>query len=299
MLLTVAALAALALPQTDTTIAVRPGTRLDVNNFGGSITVKAWNHSTVRVQADHSSHDEIEIAAGPTVVSVRASTRRGGPHSVDYIISVPAATSLTLSGVYTDITVEGVSGEIAAETVQGEVTVHGGSGNMTLKSVEGAVTLTDAKVRSVDLNTVNDNITVSNVAGDITAESVNGDVELTNIDASNVEVTSVDGAVRYSGTIKDGGRYSLSTHDGDVELGVPPATNATVSVSTFDGDFETDFPVSVTNTTKRRFTFTLGSGSARVELESFDGNIHLRRPGQLGGSVRHKNKNHNNNEDNQ
>ena len=63
MLLTLAALAALALPQTDTTIAVRPGVRLDVNNFGGSITVKGWNQSTVRVQADHSSHDEIEIAA--------------------------------------------------------------------------------------------------------------------------------------------------------------------------------------------------------------------------------------------
>ncbi|HEX9393286.1 MAG TPA: DUF4097 family beta strand repeat-containing protein [Gemmatimonadales bacterium] len=298
MLLTVAALAALALPQTDTTIAVRPGTRLDVNNFGGSITVKAWNQSTVRVQADHSSHDEIEIAAGPTVVSVRSSSRRGGPHSVDYTISVPAATSLTLSGIYTDITVEGVGGEIDAQTVQGEVIVHGGSGNMTLKSVEGAVTLTDAKVRNVDLNTVNDNIIVSNVAGDITAESVNGDVELTNIDASNVEATSVDGAVRYGGTIKDGGRYSLSTHDGDVELAVPPTTNATVSVSTYDGDFEADFPVSVT-TTKRRFTFTLGSGSARVELESFDGNIHLRRPGKLGGSVRHRNKNHNNNEDNQ
>ncbi len=71
-----------------------------------------------------------------------------------------------------------------------------------------------------------------------------------------------------------------------------------MSVSTYDGDFEADFPVSVT-TTKRRFTFTLGSGSARVELESFDGNIHLRRPGKLGGSVRHRNKNHNNNEDNQ
>lgn len=298
MLLTVAALAALALPQTDTTIAVRPGARLDVNNFGGSITVKAWTQNTVRVQADHSSRDQIEIAAGPTVVSVRSSSRRGAPHSVDYTISVPAWMSLTLSGVYTDITVEGVTGEVTAESVQGEIICRGGSGNVSLKSVEGALTLEKARGR-IDLNTVDDNITVSDVVGDITAESVDGDIALSNIESSNIDLTTVDGAVTYDGTIKDGGHYSLSTHDGDVELGVPPGANATVSISTFDGDFEADFPVSVTNTTKRRFTFTLGTGSARIELESFDGDIHLRRPGQLGNPGKHRDKNHNDNEDNQ
>jgi DUF4097 and DUF4098 domain-containing protein YvlB len=297
MLLTLAALAALALPQTDTTIAVRPGTRLDVNNFGGSITVKAWNQNTVRVQADHSSRDEIDISAGPTVVAVRSSSSRGAPHSIDYIISVPAATSLTLSGVYTDITVEGVTGEVTAESVQGEIICRGGAGNVSLKSVEGALTLANARGR-IDLNTVDDNITVSDVVGDISAESVDGDITLTNIESSNIDLTTVDGGVSYDGTIKDGGHYSLSTHDGDVELGIPTGTNATVSVSTFDGDFDADFPVSVTNTTKRRFTFTLGTGSARVELESFDGDIHLRRPGQAGATTKHKPRNHNNNEDN-
>lgn len=299
MLFTLATVAAFALQQsTDTTIAARPGTRLDVNNFGGSITVKAWNQNTIRIQADHSSRDQVEITAGPTVVSVRSSGRRGTPHSVDYVISVPAATGLTLSGVYTDITVEGVTGEVSAESVQGEIICRGGSGNVSLKSVEGALTLEKARGR-IDLNTVNDDITVTDVVGDITAESVDGDIELTNVESSNIDLTTVDGGVSYDGPIKDGGHYSLSTHDGDVELSVPQGTNATVSVSTFDGDFEADFPVSVTNTTKRRFTFTLGTGSARVELESFDGDIHLRRPGTVGAPAKHKNKNHNDNEDNQ
>src|SRR5258708_39960266 len=124
MLLTVAALAALALPQTDTTIAVRPGTRLDVNNFGGSITVKVWNQSTVRVQADRSSHDEIELAAGPTVVSVRSPSRRGGPHSADYPIPATTATSLTPSRAHTDITREGRGGEVDAQTLERPNSVH-------------------------------------------------------------------------------------------------------------------------------------------------------------------------------
>ena len=54
-----------------------------------------------------------------------------------------------------------------------------------------------------------------------------------------------------------------------------------VSVSTFNGDFSACFPVQLTGKTKHRFNFTLGSGSARLELESFSGDIKICRPGQL------------------
>jgi len=49
--------------------------------------------------------------------------------------------------------------------------------------------------------------------------------------------------------------------------------------------------VSVTNTSKHRFSFTIGSGSARAELETFNGDIKLCRPGQL------HDKRHNDQED--
>ena len=62
-------------------------------------------------------------------------------------------------------------------------------------------------------------------------------------------------------------------------LRVSDRISATVSVSTFSGEFESDFPVQLTGTKKRRFTFTLGGGSARVDLESFDGTTALRRAG--------------------
>ena len=43
-----AALVALALAaQTDTTVAVASGTRLKLENFGGSIHVQAWNRGAV------------------------------------------------------------------------------------------------------------------------------------------------------------------------------------------------------------------------------------------------------------
>src|SRR3989442_993370 len=122
-----------------------PGARLDVNNFGGSITVSTWAKSAVRVQAEHSSRDRVQVSGSEAVVSVKSTGRLGPSQVIDYTITVPVSMALALSGVYTDITVEGSQGEITAETVQGEVKVTGGSGFVSLRSVNGEVTLEKAR----------------------------------------------------------------------------------------------------------------------------------------------------------
>jgi len=281
MLTTLATLAGLALAQqTDTTVPVRAGARLEVNNFGGEIAVKTWSKSAVRIAASHSSRDRITIDASDQVVRVKSESRRGPSQVVDYEITVPAAMALALSGVYTDISVEGSQGEITAETVQGTVNVSGGVGTVSLKSVQGDVTLEKARGR-IDLSSVNETIKASQISGDISAETVNGDISLVQIESANTEATTVNGDVTYDGTIKDGGRYRFSTHDGDLRVSVPEKASVSVSVSTFNGDFSACFPVQLTGKTKHRFSFTIGSGTARLELESFDGDIRLCRPGQL------------------
>src|ERR671925_835430 len=282
MFTTLATLAGLALAQqTDTTVRVQAGARLEVNNFGGDIAVKTWSKSAVRIAASHSSRDRITIDASEQVVRVKSQGRRGPSQVVDYDIPVPVAMALALSGVYTDISVEGSQGEITAETVQGSVKVSGGVGNVSLKSVQGDVTLEKARGR-IDLNSVNETIKASQIVGDLSVETVNGDISLVQIESANAEASTVNGDVVYDGTIKDGGRYRFSTHDGDLRVSIPEKANVSISVSTFNGDFNACFPVQLTpGRTKHRFTFTVGSGSARVELESFDGDIRLCRPGQL------------------
>src|SRR6266853_629531 len=227
MLATLATFTALAFAQqTDTQIAVRQGIRLEVNNYGGGIVVKAWNQNAVRVHAEHSSRDYVDVNLEPSVLTVKAASRRGPPGVVDYTINAPAWMALNLAGMSTDIEVDGTQGAVTAETVS-------------------------------------------------------GDIELEGIESSNVDVNTVSGDVLYEGTIKDAGHYRFSTHNGDVTLAIAEKVNATVSVATFNGAFDSSFPVSVTGTTKHRFGFTIGSGSARLELETFNGDIKLRRPGKL------------------
>ena len=267
------------LQQIDSTVPAERGQRLEVSAFAGDISVKTWSRNAVRVQADADGRTRVELERGPGVISVRTVGHRGAPQMVDLVVTAPAWIPLDLSGVNTHVTVVGARGPIAVETVQGEVDVEGGAGLVTLQSVQGSVALKGAKGR-LEVHSVNENVSVSNSSGEVTAETVNGDITLSRVDASSVMSSSVNGELVYDGTVRNGGRYAFSTHNGDITITVPEGSNAAVSVSTFNGEFASEFPVTLTETRKgKRFNFTLGTGSAQMTLESFQGSIQLVRPG--------------------
>jgi DUF4097 and DUF4098 domain-containing protein YvlB len=274
------ALAALALvQQIDTTVPARQGQRLTVDAYGGEIEVQTWARNAVRLEADPSARTSVQIVSSAGAVNVRTEGRRGPPAAVDLTLTVPAWMSLDLTGVYTDVTVAGIRAPVHVETVQGDVEVAGGEGLVSLRSVQGHVVLRDAKGR-IDVHSVNEDVRVSNASGEIVAETVNGEIALERVDATDLDATTINGDVSYDGPVRNGGRYALSSHNGDVTLAVAEGTNATIAVSTFNGEFESEFPVTLRETRKgKRFSFALGSGSAQVTLESFQGTVQLVRPG--------------------
>ena len=92
----------------------------------------------------------------------------------------------------------------------------------------------------------------------------------------------MNGDVRFEGPTADKGLYRVTTHNGDIRVSLGAQANATVFVRTFGGDFSSDFPVTLpegmsNRDGNKRFNFTLGGGSARVELQSFQGDIHVSR----------------------
>jgi DUF4097 and DUF4098 domain-containing protein YvlB len=293
MILSLMSAAAFALSmaqQVDTVIPVRAGTRLQIENFNGETVVRTWDRSAIQIVADGDDRNRLDIRNLGSLLTVKTQSRYGAPRSVDYRITVPVRTDLSISGVYNDVTIDGVQGGISVETVNGGIEVRGGDGFVTLKSVEGEVSLTDAKGR-VMLSSVNEDVVVTNVNGDISVETVNGEVRMERIVSSSVSATTVNGDILYDGTIQDGGQYSLNTHNGDIDLSLPVGANATVEVSTFNGEVDLPFPVAVSKMSRNRFTFVLGSGSGRLNLESFQGTIRLYRPGeprQGGGGVRNR-----------
>lgn len=279
-------------PRTDQTVDVAKGTRLLLTNNAGEVIVRTWNRDAVRVQANHSAREEIDIQSADATLRVRSKARTATPEQrrfmpgrvgglVDYRLTVPAWMPVNLTGTYLDADIAGTSAEVTVETVGGNVLVSGGSGAVTLRSVEGTITVDKTSGR-VQANAVNEAIHLTNTQGEVVAESVNGAVTVENAQTSSLDISTVNGDVTFNGTVRDGGVYRLTTHGGDIRVGLGGAANAIVFVRSFQGDFSADFPIQLPEGQSgthgsKRFNFTLGAGSARIELQSFNGDIHLAR----------------------
>ena len=274
-------LAMMVVAATDQTVPVAKGTKLDVNNFAGDVNVTVWDKDAVRVQVNHSDREVVDIKPGEQTLTVRSRSVRGGPpRSLDYTITVPKWMGISVAGTYADVTLDGVGGDVTIETTRGDIKVSGGSGFVSLKSVQGEIVLEKAKGR-IEVRAVNEGIRLADISGDLSAESTNGSIILDRIDSANVDLYTVNGNLSYDGPIKDKGLYRLTTHNGTIGIALADKSNAMLTVRTYNGGFKSSFPLKLDDQNPRkRFTVTLGNGSAHVELESFGGSILLRRPGE-------------------
>jgi len=272
----------LGVTTTDKTVDVTRGARLTLENPAGEVVVRTWDRDAVRVQARHSSREQVNVSVSEGQVRIRPSRngRWGARGSVDYELTVPTWMPVRLSGTYLFATLEGVQSEVSAETVQGDVTVKGGSGQVTARSVEGIVTVGDAKGR-IEARSVDGDVTISGSTGDIVADTTDGAIRITGSAATSIDASTVDGDIIFDGAVSPEGQYRFVTHDGDVYMRVPEDTSATVSIRTYEGRFTSTYPVQLSGDYKRgrRVSFTLGGGAATVEIEAFDGHIRVLKPG--------------------
>jgi hypothetical protein len=271
------------LPQPDTTIVVKPGITLEIENFGGAISVNTWDRDAIKIAADRSLKDRILIERTGSALRLKVKSRRWVPGSVRYRITAPRWMKLELSGINTDIDVEDSRGEVRIETVQGDVTLKGCAGFASLSSIQGLIRVQGGRGR-IEASSVNQAVHLENVVGPIFAESVNGGILIEGAQSDSVEASTVNGPVTYEGAISDAGFYRFATHNGCIDVAMPERSNATLSLSTFSGGIDSSFPVTLKKIRSRRFQTTLGSGRAKLELESFQGTIFLRRPNETRSS---------------
>lgn len=269
---------------TDTTVSVSAGTRLSLENVGGEVTIRAWDRNQVRIQATHSSRTRVGIRVSESVLRLTPQGSRGMGvmgGMVDYVLTVPAAMDIQLGGMFADVSIEGTRGSVSVNTVEGNISVKGGAGTLELATVNGKVTVEGANAR-LNVRAVSEDIELTNVQGEIQAETVSGDVTLTRIDGRRVEAQSVSGDVRFDGTLRPDGTYSLLTHSGDVIVAIPENASILIQTAVANGDVSASFDLPASErSSRRRQQFRLGSGSATLELETFSGDIRLVRPSEI------------------
>ena len=267
--------------QTDQTVQVSRGMRLAVDNYAGEVVIRTWEKDAVRVQARHATRTRISIRTDANAVGVSGLSTSGRSESIDYDITAPPWMAIKIEGQFNYVSVDGVQGEVSIETVRGDIILKNAV-SVTAKTIEGEIQVDGARGK-LNLSSVNEGIKVMGASGDVTAETTNGSISLSRIESSSVEVTTVNGDVAYEGALADRGRYSFTTHNGDIVLTVADTANATFNVRTYSGDFGTSLSLKGPAATEvrrgKRVAYTLGTGSAEVAVESFGGEIKLRRAG--------------------
>jgi hypothetical protein len=255
----------------------RQGT-VDLSLMSGRIKVTGWDRQEVKVVAS-SDNGRLRFSASQQRVSLEVD-RNGG--EVQYDVTVPRGTKLSLESISGSITATGVGGETEAQSVSGYVNVSDATKEVSVESVSGAVSVTNVS-GNLSAQSTSGDVTIGNTTGDVEAETVSGRILMEGIRSTSVRTETVSGTVSYTGSIDPGGKYSFVTHSGLLRLNLPANVGAVFSVETYSGDIDSDFPVTMQPGQGRnshdRFEFTIGDGKARVSAENFSGKIIINRVG--------------------
>jgi DUF4097 and DUF4098 domain-containing protein YvlB len=250
----------------------------------GDIIVTAWDRDQIRVHATAESGG-IRLDATSSRVSVELSDRYGGGGDSRFEVTVPIGVrviaraqsgDIAISGTGADVDARSQSGDIKVEDVANRLDIGTLSGDIEARAVRG-----DAQIKSVS-----GDIRITDFKGDFEGETVSGSIELQNAVGRFIRSHTTSGDLTYEGSIDPAGRYELSAHSGDIRLAIPSNSSAQLSVSTWSGTLDSDFPITlrpgehgIGSGQAKRFTFDVGGGAARIDVETFSGDITISSKG--------------------
>jgi DUF4097 and DUF4098 domain-containing protein YvlB len=253
-----------------------------VENQVGSVEVTVWNKAKIEIKGELGDDvEKVEISATDNGIQIRVRNKQKG-HDIDdtdLYLRVPLAASIEVDTISADIDMKGSSGEsIVLNTVSGDVEAEASPRRLEIQSVSGEVEIVGSIARS-SVETVSGDISLSGVQGEIEISTVSGDVSLIAEEVDRGRFESVSGDMKLDLAINDSGRLASESMSGNLVLRLPAAQQAGFVVQTYSGDIRSDFgeSVKVSKGPGSVLKYSEGNNGALIRLESFSGDIHIRR----------------------
>lgn len=264
--------------------------RIDVSNIKGQVTVSAWDKPEVSITGSLGEGAKgLEVEGGGSHLSIRVeppdkqgwfswgADSRMGDTLLD--LKVPRGAEMKIEVVSADVALTGVAGRMLnVNSVSGKLRLDSGAKEVEVDSVSGNIDLT-GKADRAHLETVSGNIRSRGLGGQVKFETVSGDVDAENGDYRELNAGTVSGDINLRGRPSNDARIEVETMSGDVHLYLPSDTSGHLRASTFSGSIRSDF-----GTVKEEdhgpgssLDASIGSGDSRVRLETFSGDIEVRR----------------------
>jgi DUF4097 and DUF4098 domain-containing protein YvlB len=248
---------------------VGPGGSVTISNSFGRVSVRPGSGRQVQVSATTRS-DAVEVDGSQAGNRVIVKThyidrnRSAEDRTVDYDVTVPVNSAVTVRTGTGPVTLERINGDISVESEKGTVEVRDmSSGHVNVRNMAGATRLTNISGSHVE---------VSSVSGDVHLDAVNG---------PKVKVGTTSGVIRYAGSFGADGEYSLTNGTGDIEVALPQNASVDITARSIRGTVENDFPFQKkaheTTVLPNLLTGVSNSGSSTVQLQSFSGRIRVKK----------------------
>jgi hypothetical protein len=244
---------------------------LILTNYTGTISVKGWQNSEVKmVYTRHSQNVEIDTESTASKVKVTTHVLdklvAADKARVDYQVYVPEEATLEIVNNMGTVDVENIKGAVKVDVIEAVVKITG---------VHGGVQATS----------LGSKLAISNSTGPIQTTTVSGDIVFSKLDSNSVTANSTLGNISYEGDFARLGNYRFSTNEGVILVQCPDQASVEWNARTVKGKIRSNLPIRSKNHVpsstgiagKQSLLGTLNQGDANVNLSTFSGEININR----------------------
>lgn len=265
---------------------------VEVSNVRGLIKIIGWERNAVAVTGSLGADTRLVFEGSGSRTLVRAERiSKGGTGWLNWggagpsedtvlMVHVPFTASIELEAVSADVNVSGIKDgdRIKLDSVSGDVDVQATTGRLDITTVSGDVDFT-GRVERVEAESVSGDLTLRGIEGELSIDTVSGEAKITNSRLRQIDGGSVSGDIEFDVELLGSADVDIETMSGELTLTFPASLSATVNAETFSGSLHADFPVKITDESGpgSQMHGKLGNGDARIDLESFSGDIRLRK----------------------
>jgi len=263
--------------------------RIEISNVRGTVAVTAWDKPEVSLDGSLGGNSKLEIGGDASHLTLKVTGEKdswvhgNGPDSdSDLVLRVPRMVALDVSVVSADANVTGVAGKtLEVASVSGSVGVTSGVPDVDVNSVSGDVTFDNSgtTMTRAHLQTVSGNINAKGLAGHVKVETVSGDMVVSAGAVQDLEAGTVSGDANLTFAPASHASVKLESMSGDLRVHLPSSVSAHIEATTFSGGIDSDFGKVKTQEMGPGSSLDAqaGSGDARINAQSFSGNIELRK----------------------
>lgn len=244
-------------------------------NLAGSVRLTGWDRDSVAVTGvPGDSTIRLFIGGSGRALKLGVDQPEGAPPgwATDLDVRVPAACRVWIKTAAGEIDADNLAGEVSAITVGGRIRVGGLLRELTAESMEGNIEIA-ASAANASVRTASGSIVLRGVLREVEASTVSGEllVGMTG-PIQRARLESISGNVSFKGPLEEDGSLEVESHDGDIELRMPPTLPATYDLNAYGGAIHNELAPKNAAAGGAQHV-VIGSGAARIVVRTFKGTV--------------------------